>query len=592
MKSLIRMILLCLFCTQLSHNCLAQTGIITTIAGTGDLGFSGDGGPATAAQIRPSKMAMDSVGNLYFTEQENHRIRKVNTAGVITTVVGTGSVGFSGDGGLATNAQLNYPNGIAVDAVGNLYIADTQNNRVRKVTAAGVITTFVGTGTYGFSGDGSLAISAQLARPCGVATDSAGNLYIADTENLRIRKVFPSGVITTIAGNGEWEGISGDGRQATSVELYYPKDITVDSGNLYIVDYANARIRKVNLGGVITTVAGNGSLGFSGDGGPATAAQLYNPMSVAMDSSGYLYISDSENDRIRKVSPAGVITTIAGNGTNGFSGDGGLATSAALSNPDAVVLDSLGNFYIADFFNYRIRKVTGTSFSSTYYPHVAIGGGWSTLFTLINTNANTVTGNLFFYDTQGNPLTVRISSSSVGSSFPISIPVGGTMFLTVNPLNSNDPAKSGWAKASTSGGSLDGVATFQQFSDKGAIQTAAGVLSTQPIQFVSIPVNDNADQNLATAYGIANPTDQILTIKVALVDLNGAVVDDTKSFTLNPGQQIARFFNQDFSQKVFQGSMVLRAQGTGTFVAVALIQNQQLFTAIPVIRSKAPNIPN
>jgi sugar lactone lactonase YvrE len=590
MRSMMRIILLCLFCASLSFNCLAQTGIITTVAGIGSAGFSGDGGPAISAQIGPYKVAVDSAGNLYFSEYTNHRVRKVNTAGVITTIAGNGIDGFSGDGGPATSAKLSFPMGVAVDSVGNLYIADSENNRIRKVTAAGVITTVAGNGTDGFSGDGSLATSAQLASPTGVATDSAGNFYIADTYNFRIRKVVLSGVITTVAGNGEWEGFS-DGVPATSAPLYYPKDITVDSGNLYIVDYATARIRKVNLAGVITTVAGNGSLGFSGDGGPATSAQLYNPISVAMDSSGYLYISDSENNRIRKVSPAGVITTVAGNGNDGFGGDGGLATAAELSNPDGVAVDAIGNIYIADYFNYRIRKVTSTSFSSTYYPHVAIGGGWSTSFTLINTNANAITGNLFFYDTQGNPLTVKTSTSSVGSSFPISIPVGGTMFLTVNTLNSIDPAKSGWAKAATSGGSLDGVATFQ-YASQGAIQTAAGVLSTQPIQFITIPVNDNADQSLATAYGIANPTDQMLNIKVALVDLNGIVVDDTKSFTLNPGQQIARFFNQDFSQKIFQGSIVLRAQGTGTFVAVALIQNHQLFTAIPVIRNKAPNIPN
>ena len=218
---------------------------------------------------------------------------------------------------------------MAVDASGNLYIADTGNNRIRKVSATGIITTVAGNGSAGYSGDGGPATSAQLDGPEGVAVDGSGNLYIADTCNNRIRKVSATGIITTVAGNGS-AGYSGDGGPATSAQLSLPAGVAVDgSGNLYIADSGNNRIRKVSATGIITTVAGNGSPGYSGDGGPATSAQLNQPAGVAVDASGNLYIADSSNNRIRKVSATGIITTVAGNGFDGYSGDGGPATSAA-----------------------------------------------------------------------------------------------------------------------------------------------------------------------------------------------------------------------------------------------------------------------
>jgi trimeric autotransporter adhesin len=585
-----------LYIADQGNNCIRKVtpaGVITTAAGNGTAGFSGDGSQAASAQLdNPRKVAVDSAGNLYIADASNNRIRKVTPAGVITTAAGNGTAGFSGDGGLATSAQLNLPTGVAMDSAGNLYIADNLSNRIRKVTSVGVITTVAGNGNGGFSGDGGLATSAQLRAPTGVEMDSAGNLYIADALNNRVRKVTPAGIITTIAGNGT-SGFSGDGGLATSAQLNNPAGIVMDSaGNLYIADNLNNRIRKITPAGVITTVAGNGASGFSGDGGLAASAQLSAVSAVTMDSAGNLYIADSSNNRIRKITPAGVITTVAGNGAFGFSGDGGLATSAQIADPRGVAVDSAGNLYIADNLNNRIRKVTNMSSSDIFFPQVAVGGGWSTSFTLSNTSATMLSGNLTLIDTEGNPFTVNSSSLGVGSSFPISIPAGGAMFLTVNSLSPNDAPKNGWAMVETWGGSLNGVATFKSIS-QGVIQTAAGVLSSQPMQFATIPVDDNADQDRSTAYGIANPTDHILTIKLALVDSNGIVVDDTKSITLNPGQQIARYFNQDFlNRPLFQGSIVLRAQGGGTFVAVALIQNQQLFTAIPVIPGKSPNIPN
>ncbi len=230
--------------------------------------------------------------------------------------------------------------------------------------------------------------------------------------------------------------------------------------------------------------------------------------------------------------------------------------------------------------------------SDTFFPQIAVGGGWSTSFTLSNTGSTATSGTLILKDRQGKPLTVN-TAIGIGSSFPVSILPGGAMFLTINSLGANDPTTSGWATVETTGGSLDGVATYQ-FVSQGVIQNVTGVLSFQATQFATVPVNDSTSQNRSTAIAIANPTSQSITIKIALVDPDGVVVDDTVSQTLNPGQQITKFFYDIFlNRPTFQGSMVLRAQGGGTFAIVALVvQNQQIYTAIPVIPIKAPNIPN
>ena len=348
-----------------------STGNISTVAGTGTVGFSGDGGAATAAQLYPQGVALDGSGNLYIADG-NNRIRKVDSSGNITTVAGTGTRGFSGDGAAAGAAQLNSPRGVALDGSGNLYIADTSNHRIRKIAtvpgfsagilSSGVITTVAGTGTSGFSGDGAAATAAQLNRPWGVALDGSGNLYIADSSNHRIRKVDAStGNITTVAGTGT-QGSSGDGAAATAARLDEPRGVAVDgSGNLHIADTSNRRIRKVTAStGFISTVAGT-TQGFGGDGGSATAAQLLQPQGVALDGSGNLYIADSFSNRIRKVDSSGNISTVAG----GASGDGGAAVAAQLNFPDGVAPDGSGNLYIADTFNNRIRKVDSSGNIST-----------------------------------------------------------------------------------------------------------------------------------------------------------------------------------------------------------------------------------
>ena len=345
----------------------ASTGVITTVAGTGTPGYSGDGGPATAAAInRPSGIAADPAGDLFIADAQNSVVREVvASTGVITTVAGTGPAGFGGDGGPAAAAQLNGPGGLAVDAAGDLFIADGGNGRVREVAAStGVITTVAGTGAAGFGGDGGPAAAAQLNGPGGLAVDAAGDLFIADVGNYRLREVTgTTGVISTIAGNGSY-GDGGDGGPATAATIGLFGGLAADpAGNVYLSNHL--RIRRVDrTTDIITTFAGNGArsfnFGYSGDGGPGLTAQLNAPSSVAVDPAGNLYIADSENNRIRKVDGAtGVITTVAGTGTPGYSGDGGPATAAQLDDPIGVALDGFGNLYIVDYVSAVVRKVDG-----------------------------------------------------------------------------------------------------------------------------------------------------------------------------------------------------------------------------------------
>jgi sugar lactone lactonase YvrE len=338
---------------------MANAQNIYTMAGNGTGGYSGDGGQATSAEINNQYgITLDGSGNLYIADQVNNRIRKITTAGIISTIAGNGTLGYSGDGGQATVAELNLPTSLAFDASGNLYIGDLGNYCVRKITTAGIISTFAGTGTGGYSGDGGQATAAKLNQPSGIACDAFGNIYIADDFNYRVRKVTTSGIITTIAGNGT-TGFSGDGGQATAAELGLPGEVAFDaSGNLYIVDSGNNRIRKVTTTGIISTIVGNGTGGFSGDGGSATAAELHTPYGLTVDAGGNLYIADGQNNRIRKVTTTGIISTIVGNGTGGFSGDGAAATAAELSLPVDVAINITGNLYISDIGNSRIRNVT------------------------------------------------------------------------------------------------------------------------------------------------------------------------------------------------------------------------------------------
>jgi gliding motility-associated-like protein len=341
----------------------AQT--ITTVAGTGGGGYSGDGGPATAATFdRPIGFTIDNSCNFYISDFNNHCIRKIDPSGIVSTICNiTTTSGYSGDGGPALTAEISSSEKITVDAAGNIYFADFYNNCVRKINTAGIINTIAGNGSAGYSGDGGPATNAQLWLPSGVAVDASGNVYISDEWNNRIRKVNTAGIITTIAGNGPTGyllgGYSGDGGLATAAAINFPVGITVTAGgDVVFADGGNHRVRKINTVGIITTVAGNGVSGYSGDGGLATLAQMQTPEGVAVDAAGVIYICDAPGHRVRKVDASGIITTLAGNGTPGFSGDGGPAAAATINYPEGVFVDPVSScLFICDAYNNRIRRI-------------------------------------------------------------------------------------------------------------------------------------------------------------------------------------------------------------------------------------------
>ncbi len=338
--------------------CHAQLGYINTIAGNGSSGFSGDGGAATAAQMQAAEgtVSCDGSGNVYIDDYHNGRLRKVSPAGIITTVAGGGS--STADGVPATSASIAL-GAFVSDISGNIYLGD--GSRVRKIAAGtGIITTVAGTGSAGYSGDGGPATAAQLGTPYGMCLDFSGNLYIADESNACIRKVNTSGIITTYAGTGS-AGFSGDGGAATAAQLQSPDGMCFDAlGNLYVADRYNYRIRKIDASGIITTYAGNGSYGFSGDGGAATAASFAEPSDVRIDSYGNLYIADPHNSRVRKIDPTGITSTFAGGGSS--ASEGIPATSASLSETWGIGIDGNNNIYITDRYNYRVRRVNGLGF--------------------------------------------------------------------------------------------------------------------------------------------------------------------------------------------------------------------------------------
>jgi len=409
-----------------SHNIsatfdLLSSGDIITVAGGG----TGVASQATAANLAlPSGVAFDDKGNFYIADTNNHLVRMVDPAGVMTTVAGDGSAGYSGDGGAATKSSLYSPTGVAIDRTGNLYIADSSNNRIRMVDASGIISTVAGDGSSGYYGDRGIARKAGLSMPSAVAVDGNGILYIADTKNSVIRMVDPSGIIYTAAGTGT-QGYSGDGGTATSADLSAPFGIAVDgNGAFYIADTGNSVIRMVDSSGIISTVAGNGTPGYSGDGGTAWKEQLKMPSGVAVDGVGALYIADTNNQRIRMVDTSGTITTVAGIGSPGFSGDGGPATAAQLYTPSGIAVDKTGTFYIADASNNRIRMVVSLTPDTSPDPFTFIDQGNVAL------NSSVISGAIVI-----NGINAPAPLSITGGEYSIN---GGQFFATAGVIANGD----------------------------------------------------------------------------------------------------------------------------------------------------------
>jgi uncharacterized protein (TIGR03437 family) len=339
---------------------IASGQTIATFAGNGTAGFSGDGGQAAQAQInRVVGLAVDATGNIFLAEELNNRIRKVDTNGVITTFAGTGTAGYSGDNGPAAQAQLSGPLGLCIASSGDLYVTDQGNKRVRKIAPSGTITLVAGNGSAVSSGDGGPATSAGMVIPIRCAVNAGGDLFIVDQGAHVIRKVDASGKISTYAGTTQ--GFSGDGGPAIQAAMNNPTALAVDAtGNLYVSDQLNQRIRRIDTNGTITTVVGTGSASYSGDGGAAASASLNNPGGIVLDSSGTLFIVDSTNNRVRKVS-GGIISLVAGTGTAGYAGDGSAALQAQFNNPFAITVDKAGNLYVGDIGNNRVRKISGAA---------------------------------------------------------------------------------------------------------------------------------------------------------------------------------------------------------------------------------------
>jgi len=529
------------------RKCDTKANTINTIAGTGVAGFSGDGSAATKAQLNaPTGLVLDSGGNLFVADLLNLRVRKVDTSGNINSVAGNGVQSFSGDGGAAVSAQLNSPQGVAVDGAGNVYVSDTFNNVVRRVAKNGTITTFAGNGQAGSNGDGSAAASAQLNSPQGLALDSAGNLYIADTGNAKVRRVTSDGKIATYAGNGT-AGYGGDGASATSAQLNTPSGVAVDSaGNLFIADFSNHRVRLVSPTGTITTVAGTGVQGYSGDGGLAANAQLFSPEGVGVDPSGNLLIADTGNSVIRKVT-AGAISTIAGNGIIGFAGDGGPATRAQLAAPVAVAADAIGNIYIADGST-RIRRVayptgTITTIAGNGSQGYSGDGGAATSAQLNSPAGLAVdsSGNLYVADS-GNMAVRAVQASGAGIS--VSGVVNGASNLT-GPISPGQVV--------VVYGSGLGPATLTQFQlVNGLVPTAVGGTSVYFGGLAGPVLYSSATQVAAVVpYGVSGSSVPVSVVYQAQASapVNVNVVAATPAiFTLNSsGTGLAAATNQDHS---------------------------------------------
>src|SRR5438094_443785 len=554
-------------------------GIISTIAGKGGGSGGGDGGPSAATSVLPVDIFVDPGGNLYLADA-SYRVRKVNGDGIITTIACNGTSGFTGDGGPATAASC-APYRVARDSAGNLYVADGSSRRIRKVSAAGIITTVAGRGTGQSSGDGGPATLAELIQPLSVAVDPGGNVYIADGGSNRILKVNTTGIISTIAGNGQ-KGFNGDGGPATSASLNSPRGVAVDpAGNVYIVDAGNLRIRKVNPAGVISTVAGGGTPGFSGDGGPAASAELTFPVGVAVDPAGNVYIVDAGNLRIRKVNPAGVISTVAGGGTPGFSGDGGPASSAQLV-PLGVGVGVQADLYIADG-SLRIRRVDNLGFPRVgSFAQVASGAGWKTTIVLVNLSSIAVSARVNFYGDSGNPLILPLvladGSGTASSSIDLSMQARGSAVLQTAASTSSVSLGSAEMESSVP---LNGYAIFRQ-----RLPGLPDSEATTPLETIASSSMAFFFDNVAgfqTGIAVVNLSASETTVTAVFRDENGLQLGSSQ-FSIPRSGHSSFFLNSRFPTTANRRG-IIEFQNQSGITGLGLRFSPSLsFTSVPVIR--------
>ncbi|MBI4892483.1 MAG: hypothetical protein HY821_17795, partial [Acidobacteria bacterium] len=504
-------------------------GTITTFAGTGAGGYSGDGGPAVSARLSDAAdVAVDSPGNVFIADAGpadggNNVIRKVDTGGTITTYAGSGT-GFSGDGGPAASARFHHPYGIDVSrASGSLLLADTFNSRVRSITPGGTVSTIAGNLTAGgFGGDSGLAVNAQLNQPQGAVADGAGTLYIADTSNNRIRKVNTLGVISTVAGTGSCVGSLGDGGQATNAVICQPAYVTPDgTGGFYVSDFGQHRVRYVTSGGVISTVAGTGVASSSGDGGPASSAAVNGPSGITLDTWGNLFIAESGGHRVRMVTAGGVISTIAGTGVAGSFGDGGPAASAQLTGPAGVKLDSAGNLYVAEQGALRVRKITALQTPRPVFisPSSAVaspGGGTGTIsvataaqdipwsatsgasWITVNSPAGPVAGN--------GTIQYTVAGNSTGAARSGQLTIGGQTFtvtqgaivFTLNPTSAPFAAAGGTGSVTVTPDYAAGVWTAASNSAWITITSPSGAVTGSGTVNYTVAANSSSPSRTGT----------------------------------------------------------------------------------------------
>jgi hypothetical protein len=493
------------FATVLAVGLMAQGGSAQTPAQSSALAKLGkvraqltpqNGIQATTTSLAlPAGIAFDAAGNLYIADLNNNVVRKVDLAGIITTVAGDGEQGYSGDGGTATDAQLDSPAGVAVDTKGNLYIADTHNHCIREVSG-GTITTIAGTGVGGFSGDGGAAASAMLNQPTALAVGPDGSLYVADTDNHRIRKiVFGSSdtTITTVAGDGE-QFFSGDGAAATLAGLDSPNGVAVDAlSNIYIGDTHNERVRVVDATGVISTLAGNGDKTYGGDGAAASSASLARPRGLSVDALGNIYVADSDNNRIRMIAKTGTITTLAGNGSQGFTGDGGPTANATLDTPRATAVAATGVVALSDTNNQRVREVSADGNINTIAGLSQTVGGASVGESLLLNGASTVAYG-------GGSLTMTFSNNgqvATGTVTLLDITGGGSISVGSAGLTGNAATIS---VAAVSAGLHRIVANYAGDSNNPGISSGVFLLTVTPL-----PLTASAT-GATQQYGQAIPT--------------------------------------------------------------------------------------